>query len=247
MNSAAANEHTVSAVATPETNKRSYSLEGLVSRDALIFKSMVRLLSHRTQHVWQYAPHSTELRVVAQRLSVADNPPKYAQHVLTLGTTNVKRHMYLQMPVHAKDLEAALNQAGALISPTNPAARVSSAAPLETTPMRMLRWPPDTVLTSTARVRLATVMSSKPLTAAQLQQRSGQSLAVCSAFFNDLNQMGLLVPFVRAPTPAMLTTQPDPPLGMLRANKLSVLPGLLARIRLRFGLGVFNTSGQSSR
>ena len=238
---------TASTLGTLGKNQRSYSLEGLASREVLIFKSMVRLLSHRTQHVWTYLPHSTELRVVAEGLAVAVDAPKYAQHVLTLGTANVKRHLYLQTPLHANELEAALNQVGAMISFTNPAVRALAAAPLGMTPMRMLRWPPASVLTTTTRVRLATVMSSKPFTLAELQQRSGQNLAVCASFFDELRQLDLLVSVVHSPPPAMLTTSSEQPSNGPRAKPISVQPSLLERIRLRLGLRIFNTSGQSSR
>lgn len=238
------NGHTVSNLVK---NERSYSIEGLVNRDVLIFKSMLRLLSHRTAHVWLYVPYSTELRVVAEGVTVDVDPLKCAQQVLTLGTATVKRQLYLQMPLHANELETALNQVGAMITPVNHVVGFMPVAPVGTMPMRMLRWPPAALLTTTARVRLATLMAGKPLTLAELQKRSRENLAVCTSFFDDLKQANLLVPLASA---TLLPLVPIKQVGLTDARLVKtnpVQPSLLERIRLRLGLQIFSASSQSSR
>ena len=228
---------------TPGKNERSYRLDGLASRDVLIFKSMVRLLSHRTDHMWAYLPHSTELRVIAEGSLALADPSKHTQQALTLGTANVKRHMYLQMPLHANELEAALNQVGSMITPTSQLAGVLVSEPAGMAPMRMLRWPPAALLTTAPRIRLATLMAGKPLTIAELQQRSNENIAVCTAFFEDLKQLGLLVPagsvrpLSTAPTKSAVITAPQ------RVKKSPVQPSLIERIRMRLGLQVSSPSG----
>ena len=191
--------------------QRGYRLDGLTDRDVLVFKSMVRLLGHRTQHEWVYSPLSTELSVVADGLPAAQVASVMAQQILTLGVHNVHRHSYLRLPVHANELEAELNRLGLMIAPAPKAAPALSAEPTETRPMRMLRWPPASQLTTLSRVRLATLMSGKPMTIYELQQRSKENLAVCTAFFKDLKQMDLLVPVVTAQPQAVAYTANTPP------------------------------------
>jgi hypothetical protein len=231
---------------TPARHERSYCLEGLPDREVLVFKSMVRLLGHRTACAWVYSPLSTELRVVADGLPATALHSALAQQVLTLGAGNVKRQSYLRLPLHANELEAELNRLGALIAPTNKTAAAALVADAAK-PMRMLRWPPATVLTTTTRVRLATLMAGKPLAVGELQQRSKENLAVCTAFFDDLRQLNLLIPAVTLPaattTHAESTDQRDPQ----QTKKIPVQPSLFERIRMRLGLQNSNTASQTSR
>lgn len=240
------NDKATSTRPAPTRSKRSYSLEGLPARDALVFKSMMRLLRHRTNDAWVYVASSTELHVVADGLPVSALESSAAQQVLKLGAINIKRQSYLCLPLHAKELVAELNRLGALIASTGKSVAPALAAHAAT-PMRMLRWPPASLLTTTARVRLATLMASKPLTVVELQQRSKESLAVCSAFFKDLKQLNLLIPVmtslpatVTSPHGAAATHQPQP-------DKRPIQRSLLERIRMRLSLQMTRASGQASR
>lgn len=115
--------------------------------------------------------------------------------------------------------------------------------------MRMLRWPPASVLVAPGRLRMATLLTGRPLTVYDLQQDSGESLPACRAFFDDLKAAHLLMP---APGPTLIAlehtayiTSPCKPL-----TKKSPAPtSLLTRIRMRLqpGLGNPSTSGQTSR
>jgi hypothetical protein len=222
------------APATHPRQERSYSLDGLPDREVLVFKSMVRLLGHRTHFAWVYCPSSTELRVVAEGLATAALQAALTQQVLTLGAGNIKRQSYLRLPLHANELEAELNRLGALISPVNQTtAAVATAA--STTPMRMLRWPPASLLTTSTRVRLATLMAGRPLTMAELAQRSKENLAVCTAFFDDLRQLNLLMPVATVSPSAMASTPPVAAAHQPHTHR-PVQPGLLDRIRMRLGL-----------
>lgn len=234
------------ASAARARNERSYSLDGLAARDALVFKSLVRLLGHRTNDVWMYLPSSTELHVVADGLPVSASRSTFVQQVLTLGVGNVKRHAYLRLPLHANELETELNRLGALITPRQKTAASEWVAD-DSTPMRMLRWSPAAILMTTTRVRLATLMAGKPLTIAELQQRSKENLAICAAFFDDLRQLNLLIPAATVQPTAIASTQPVAATNQPQTNKKSVQPGLLERIRMRLGLQISSMSGQASR
>jgi hypothetical protein len=113
--------------------------------------------------------------------------------------------------------------------------------------MRMLRWPPAALLAGAGRLQLATLMAGRPLSANDLQHRSGESLPLCRAFLNDLTTANLLLP-VPPPTllplerTAHITTASQP-----LVKKSPAQPGLLARMRLQLGLGNMGTPVQTSR
>ncbi len=246
-------------------SERSFCLAGVHDREALVFKSMVRLLSHRTKHIWIYSPLSTELRVVAEGPPSAATHTVPAQQVLTLGTVHTRRTAYLQLPLHAHELEAELNRLGALILPAISTATLSADTQGESAPMRMLRWPPATVVNTATRMRLATLMAGKPLTILELQQRSKENLAVCTAFFDDLKRHHLLVPvpnaagntaiaataaaqsIVRSTVAGAITGPPSMPAQILPEKKSPVLPGLLGRIRMRLGISLGESSNRVNR
>ena len=237
------------AIAVAARHERKYSLEGLPDREVLVFKSMVRLLGHRTLYEWVYSPLSGELRVVADGLPAISVQSPFVQQVLTLGAGSIQRQSYLRLPLHANELEAELNRLGALIAPIKKADANLAPTSIKTTTMRMLRWPPAIVLTTTTNMRLATLMAGKPLTLHELQQRSGVSLAMCAAFFDALNRLDLLVPAAVTSLSATATPLNMPAATELHARtiKSPVQPGLLSRIRMRLGLGSTGEPSHASR
>ena len=159
------------------------------------------------------------------------------QQVLMLGVGNVQRQSYLRLPLHANELEAELNRLGTLIAPVK---KVASTVPLETSegvPMRMLRWPPATLLTTASHMRLATLMVGRPLALHELQHRSGESLAECIAFFNSLKHLDLLVPAATASSSTLARMEIEISKAPSQVMKSPTQPGLLMRIRMRLGLG----------
>lgn len=232
---------------TREREVLSFSVEGLSAREELLLKSFVRLLSHRTQHSWLYNARpmdpgtnfKVDLRVVPDGIDTLLIPQ--TQHVLTLGTVHRQRDDYVRLPLHADELEAALNRQGKLIvslrtalTPSAPPAPTlthprASANVLTPAPeaVRLLRWPPASMLHAAGRLRLATLMTGPPVTLAVLQQRSGQPAQVCADFVDDLRRAG----YIGSPP-----TGASPARPLEKANTApKVQPGLLARIRLRFG------------
>ena len=95
-------------------------------------------------------------------------------------------------------------------------------------------------------MRLATLMTGKQMTIHGLQRSSGESLATCSAFFEELQKANLLVPGHKVLS-APLATGPQ---AVLRPNvsaqKNAVPTSLLARIRMRLGIQGGSASHQSS-
>jgi len=225
----------------------SFSVEGLSAREELLLKSFVRLLSHRTRHTWLYIARPTTLQAdfKVDLWIVSDDiapllKPQFKQF-LTLGTVRRQGDEHLRLPLHAEELETKLNLKGNLITASRAVLKPSTRSdpsgsnstvhsdstflPHQT--MHLSRWPPTTLLRSTARIRLATLLTRQPLTLAALQMRSGQSGPVCAEFVEDLRRAGYIeMPQTAAPAPR--------PLEKVNAAP-KVQPGLLARIRSRFG------------
>ena len=237
-----------------EREVMSFSVEGLSAREELLLKSFVRLLSHCTIHTWLYIPRPTtlqaefkvDLRIVSDNIILLLRPQ--FQQFLTLGTVLRQGDEYLRLPLHAEELEKKLNLKGNLITASrtvlNPSTRSDSSGsnskvrpdltilPYQT--MHLLRWPPTTLLGSTARIRLATLLIRQPLTLTALEMRSGLPGPVCAEFVGDLKRAGFIEMVSTTSPPAR------PPEKLTAAPK--VQPGLLARIRLRFG---FQKSGRA--
>jgi hypothetical protein len=123
------------AIERPELR---YCIDALPAREELVFKSLVRMLEHRTHHSWRYSPGSSDLLVIGEgvdSLTLEARQPKPLQ-VLTLGTKASRRDWYLPLPLRASDLEAELNRMGAVL-----AAQVQREAVLRDTPSALPSTP----------------------------------------------------------------------------------------------------------
>lgn len=230
----------------PERIALSFSIDGLSAREELLFKSFVRILSHRTHHTWLYSPiHdgreaslTADLTVLAEDRHLSAQRPENtaAKPFLVLGHINYGKQGYLCLPLNPNELELELNRQGDLIlkNRSSPALQTPNGSGLAvgikssnwTGQLRLLRWPPPNLLGSTIRIRLATLMTGQPLTLIALQKRSGLPEQVCIDFVTDLNRLGLLSQhFPDAQQQAAV--RPNPPV---------IQTGLLARIRSRLGL-----------
>ncbi|MCJ0762973.1 hypothetical protein [Variovorax terrae] len=200
-----------------------FAIMGLNARDAMLFKSMVRLLSHRLRYAWVYDDGQPDLAVVGAAPVQAHHP--YVLHVSADGHS---RPHHVALPLHANALEAALNAAGdAILALKASVTRHHAPAPPPDAPMQLLRWPPASVLAGQpARLRLATLMTGKPFTIAQLHERSGIELPACERFCQEALAAGILQPLSTAP-PARPAERHAPAHSR----------GLLAQIRAKLGLG----------
>ena len=218
-----------------------FALEGLSGRDETLFKAIVRLLDHRTKQRWVYRPASPDLRVVCDSGFVPpaaadaevvapdiDAPPPL---LLTISATPHGAHC-LSFPLRADALEAELNSLG--VERMKACGFGPVAFPGST--VQLLRWPPAHLLGTPERVRLATLMTSKPVTLAWVQQRAGLPPAACAQFFAELHDAGVLAgcpatsEHAMPSSPSPLTAAPAPKLAAAAPT------GLLARIRSRLGI-----------
>lgn len=232
----------------------SFSVEGLPPREELLFKSLVRLLDHRTHQHWDWKAGEADLRVVGEQLHAAADAPSVP--VLAVGQVDPQRGgHFLALPLHADALEQTLNRLGAMVVHARGLGLVAAeAGPGEDDAFRLLRWPPAALLEAPHRIRLATLMTGRPTSLGVLRQRSGLATQDCLDFIADLRRSGLLenVPaaapsgsFANSIFPSSLfpdsllpgSTPPDSrPAASRPALRETVQPGLLARIRNRLGL-----------
>ena len=225
-----------------------FSIEGLSTRDEILFKSLVRLLDHLTVQKWNFRPPSADYRV--DLLVVADSvvPTAYRyvhpvlQPVLTIGK-GMERDMYLLWPVQPQRLQAELNRIGnvavlhQLSDSQTPFAAAIGNAGLEATQLfKLKQWPPVQYLAGVGRMRLATLLTGKAMTLKELQHRSAVPLSVCQAFIDDLQKSRLLVHTTAADFVPARVPEPHEVLNLPSSAEAFKKPGLLDRIRA--GLGI---------
>ena len=242
-----------------------FSVEGLAAREELLFKGYVRLLDNSTDHHWQYrepsGAHRVDLlvadeRVQPTRFSQAAGAP---QPVLQLGTSKgASHHFFLCWPLKPYELEHELNRLGHLIAavPANGLAPGTQKPPAESAhsafsqrSFRLRRWPKPSLLKEPGSMRLATLLTSRAIGMDELVFRSELAPAVCEQFLALMQAENLMMHPAASGTPATPWTPPTarPPgtpawhtsaahLANLPAMKAIAQPGLLARIRMRFGI-----------
>lgn len=240
----------------------SFSVEGLPPREELLFKSLVRLLDHRTHQHWAWKTGRADLRVVGQHVPSAQEGPEQPVPVLAVGPADAQRGShFLALPLHAEELEHTLNRLGAMVVHARGLGLAAAEAALaDDDEFRLLRWPPAALLEAPHRIRLATLMTGRPTSLGVLRQRSGLATQDCLDFIADLRRSGLLESVREAAlaaqaTQAALAAQHAPVHAQAQAHSTAgpqphgaapatlpapvrnpVQPGLLARIRSRLGL-----------
>lgn len=212
----------------------SYSLHGLCEREMTLFKSFVRLIDHLTHQHWTCTQGEGQLRVVGA--AVAGTYKASAGPVLVIGIAEHSNAPSVGLPIHANDLERELNVLGDLIEVRGPVASAASTPGTHTVKpgdrLHLTRWPTPELLTTRDRIRLATLMTGRPLTLKDIHTRSGVSEDFCSDFVTELALTGMLK-YEPNDIPTRTTTQP---------NAAVIQGGLLARIRLRLGLSAGSMS-----
>ncbi len=105
-------------------NERPYFLfcvAGLSARNAILLKSMMRLLHGTTRHDWLYSPSGKDLAVVAADTPDLPDAPSsdpfkpagpVARAFLWAGNGGEQMRFRIALPLHCKELEAELNRVG---------------------------------------------------------------------------------------------------------------------------------------
>jgi hypothetical protein len=212
-----------------------FCVRGLALRDELVIKSLVRLLGHRTHHHWIYSPDNTDLDMVG---NAADDVVRDTELVSTaeqvqvvrVGRTKEHQGPFLSLPVNSNEFELLLNDLGRRISESKSSVPAAPDQAQLQTEFRLLRWPLTVFLAGPGRMKMATVIMGRSLSATALAQRAGVSLEECTSYLSELQTAGYLTVTVTGNSDAQAGAVTAPP------AKEKVASGLLARIRSRLGL-----------
>lgn len=218
-----------SMLSLPSRAQLSYAIEGLVAREELLLKSLVRLLDNRTQHQWVYHPAAPDVWIVQDGKTIpAAASGRSSAHVVKVTSQNLAQPGYISLPLRPQDIEGVLNKTGNLILETRTQAAPGVSDSTYPCSYRLIRWPRVNVLNGPERLRMATLLVSRPYTVQELSQQTSLSLAVCDGFIDDLQATGLIEKrYAQAAPVQARSTAPD-------LSKPIALPeGLFARIRSR--------------
>ena len=237
-----------------------FSIEGITPRDELLLKSLVRILNHRTEHTWQYtaecSDEQVDLRVIGDGSlnGIELRTQHYLHDDLIRSTAQQSEVGFLALPLRANLLELELNRLGQLIKTrledrSAPSSKpipgtTSSTAPIppELVPIfkaplvRLSRWPSANLLNSAEKLKMATLLVGRSITAAGLAEASNYSLSLCNEFINELRNNDLVI---EDSTP-VIGREKISPSDVLTDGKSPRIAnparGLLSLIRNRLGL-----------
>lgn len=240
----------------------SFNVGGIGAKDELVLKSIMRLLHDRTKQLWFYTAGPADLYIAgegtvahAEAMRVASN--SHVIKVLALSNDGRRRPGVLCLPIFAGELELEINLVGDVLqllkrvhsaqAPSESLAQHAAAPTQSSTSSqnnsllnaesvyKLKSWPPPGILSTPSRLRIATLISVKALSALDVHKKVGQPRDLCAAFLDELVSHGLatnMLPPAKAPLSSVEAGT--------AANKSPQNPhnqlGLLARIRSRLGL-----------
>lgn len=227
-------------------------VKGLPAAEAVLIRTLFRLYQHGSSDFrWELAdapPYDAVLVDFNMKsgATVAGHEPLKA--ILTVGNPSPgSLPDSLARPLRSEMLEAWLRETqrrllpapgptGVGSAPQNSATAPSSLNTCnEAGSHKLLRWPPAAMLRNDARlIRMATVLSRRPVTAGELARVSQQPLDSACSFLTALRNAALLDSSMQAlaqsrPSPANAIPRPHHPGPKIQRS-------LMSRIRLRLGL-----------
>lgn len=223
------------------------AIQGVAPRDELLLKSLVKLLSHRTVHNWAFGTESVNLRIVGDHPMppAPVNTSNLTSEILWVGHSDQYREPFLHLPAHANDMEKLLNTLGRKILDALTAAKTAvtpAMSLLHDETFTLMKWPPAALVSTPARIKLATLMTGQPMSVDKLVMRSGSNPQECERFCQELGRAGILKR--QGTQPQLLSPGMNQPIEYKKAFEDSC-PGslkdkpdssLLSRIRRRLGL-----------
>ena len=213
--------------------------------EVVLVQTLFRLYGQNKPFPWTFvtAPPYDALLVDGMATARAAQAEPMAKAVLRLTRMNAADAPgTLQRPIRADRFQGWLHTIEADLlepatAPPPPTAPRPAPAAAETTGpesaaaaarFKLRRWPPAILLRADPqRIRLATLLSRRALSSAELAQLSQQPQADCQGFLSLLQNAGLIEREDVAPTPRAPATAAAPPRARL---------GLVASIRRRLGL-----------
>lgn len=222
---------------------------GLQPKQALVLKSMMRLVDHKLDHKWFYSTTTMDLCINADdcpdvSASGYQDATGQPARMLTLGVRQKDQTGFLSLPLYVGELLQTVNRIGHEIQLKKSAvaeALLRSVSILPNTFLRLKRWPPAHLLGTPDRIRMATLLTGQPLALQELQRKARLPMAACETFVNDMRRAGLLGT-AEIVQPAMpVTTMPATTTSSAvkkATTSAPIKPGLLDKIRSRLGLGM---------
>ena len=221
------------STADPQRMRLSFRIQGLPLRDELVIRSVVRLLDHRTDHHWSYSLEQADLDVVGDacdEAATASGAVIPAGHVLRAGKYRKHDGPFLSLPVNSNALELLLNDFGNRINELKRTAEAATGEMEAGEAFRLLRWPPAALLDGSERMKMATIIMGRALSASALAQRAGVTVQECASYLHMLQANGYLA------VNTVIGDGAQNQIGMTAPVKEKVAAGLLSRIRSRLGL-----------
>ncbi len=220
--------------------KRTFIVRGFSARDTVLLRFLLDVARDKTRHAWTYAAE-LPADLVFLGPDAGDTERARAERERAGVTIRVRREGAaspgeLSLPFKADDLVRAVDGAGE----TDRARGAAPAQPSGTDRIALKRWPDASVLgASSWNLKLAAMLTGKPLTAAELAAKSGAPEEACATFVQALLARDLAIRLPASASEATAValagaTAPDP--ASRRAASPLAAPaarGLIARIRAR--------------
>ena len=183
----------------------SFAVEGLSDREELLLKSIIRLLDHRTKHAWVYDPFKADLWIVENDMHVPSEA-KYRNPLYLMRTIAVLRsseNVLVEvngyktekavMRLNAKKIEDVLNEVGSWFDvKLDVASHADLSTAFHVDSYKLVRWPTSLIRGDTSRSKIAALMLGKPLTIADIVNKSSCDMAFCEEFLDELRSANLI-------------------------------------------------------
>jgi hypothetical protein len=206
----------------------------LPAKDIAYIRALVRLFSYSDKLRWSFVDAAPYTAVVAEA-PAAENRGGNIDALLLSMPGHAQHTEKIAYPIRADQLRDWLRRMGETLSSAGAPASPLNASDANAVRYKLRRWPSVLQLDGDPlRIRMATQMSRKPLSAADLAGLTGAAIVVCADFIGVLHTAGLLTDVAaqetpaRAPASAMAAPTPASPAGFTAS--------LLNNIRRRIGL-----------
>lgn len=200
----------------------------LPAKDIAYIRALVRLFSYSDKLRWSFVDDAPYTAVVAEAPAAANRGGATDALVLTM-LGHAQHTEKIAYPIRADQLRDWLKRMGDALLPAG--AQAGAAADTHTARYKLRRWPSVVQLDGDPlRIRMATHLSRKALSAADLASLTGAAVGVCAGFIDVLHAAGLLTEAAPLPAPAPAAAAPAP------AGPASFTSSLLNNIRRRIGL-----------
>lgn len=202
----------------------------LPAKDIAYIRALVRLFSYSDKLGWSFVDAAPYTAVVAEAPSAANRSGAIDALLLTMpGHAQLTEK--IAYPIRADQLRDWLKRVGDALLPAGAPANPASASEGYAVRYKLRRWPSVLQLDGDPlRIRMATQMSRKALSAADLAGLTGADIGVCAGFIGVLHTAGLLAEVAAPETLAPASTAPAP------ASPAGFTSSLLNNIRRRIGL-----------